>query len=202
MNILVIGGAGYIGSHMVQRLLDTGYRVVTLDNLSNGHADALVGGEFVHGDLANRALLDAVFSTHRFDCVFHFACHSQAGDSLRDPALYYSNNLGCTINLLHAMCRHKVRHLIFSSNAAIFGEPCGSSINERHPKQPNNPYGRASWMIEQMLTDFDSAYGLKSVALRYFNVAGVHPSGKLGERHMPETHLILAGCKPHQGGWL
>jgi len=190
MNILVIGGAGYIGSHMVQRLLDTGYRVVILDNLSSGHIDALAGGEFVHGDLANRALLDAVFSTHRFDCVFHFACHSLVGDSIRDPALYYSNNLSSTINLLQAMSRHKARHLVLASSAAIFGESCAMFIDERHPIQPTNPYGRSIWMIEQMLADFDGAYGIKSTALRYFNVAGVHPSGKLGERHTPETHLI------------
>lgn len=190
MHILVVGGAGYIGSHMVKMLLDAGQSVVTLDNLANGHRDAVLGGEFVLGNLDDTALLDGLFRSHNFDAVMHFASFIQVGESVRDPAKYYRNNVVCTLNLLDAMVTHGVRKFIFSSTAAIFGEPCYTPIDEAHPREPINPYGRSKLMVEQVLADYDLAYGLKSVCLRYFNAAGADPDGRLGERHDPETHLI------------
>lgn len=190
MNILVVGGAGYIGSHMVKMLLNAGHAVVTMDNLVSGHRDAVVGGEFIHGDLADRDLLKRLFGSHRFDGVMHFASHIQVGESVRVPAMYYQNNVACTLNLLDAMLAHEVGNLIFSSTAAIFGEPCYLPIDENHPKAPINPYGRSKLMVEQILADYDQAYGLRSICLRYFNAAGADPAGLLGECHDPETHLI------------
>lgn len=190
MRILVVGGAGYIGSHMVKMLLDTGQSTVTLDNLVNGHRDAVLGGEFVFGDLSDAALLDGLFRSYTFDAVMHFASFIQVGESVKDPAKYYQNNVACTLNLLDAMVTHGVRKLIFSSTAAIFGDPCYTPIDEAHSRKPINPYGRSKLMVEQVLADYDLAYGLKSVCLRYFNAAGADPDGLLGERHNPETHLI------------
>ncbi len=188
--ILVVGGAGYIGSHMVKMLLRQGHHVVTLDNLSTGHRDAVLGGEFIEGDIADRELLDELFNQHRFDGVMHFASFIQVGESVREPAMYYRNNVANTITLLDEMVKANIGHFIFSSTAAIFGEPVGIPIDEQHPRQPINPYGRSKWMIEQVLEDFQRAYGLRSVSLRYFNAAGADPEGELGERHEPETHLI------------
>jgi UDP-glucose 4-epimerase len=188
--VLVVGGAGYIGSHMVWLLGQKGVDVVTLDNLSSGHRDAVLHGKFVHGDIADRLVLDKVFSEHNFDAVMHFASFIQVGESMQDPAKYYQNNFVNTLNLLNAMRAHNVGKFIFSSTAAIFGEPEYSSIDEAHPKRPINPYGWSKLMVEQALADYDRAYGLKSVCLRYFNAAGAHPDSLLGERHDPETHLI------------
>jgi UDP-glucose 4-epimerase len=188
--ILVVGGAGYIGSHMVKMLLDQGYRVTTLDNLSNGYRDAVLGGEFVEGDLADRALLDRLFAAGGFAGVLHFASYIMVGESVVEPAAYYRNNVGNTQNLLDAMVAHRVPALIFSSTAAIFGDPQYVPIDEDHAKEPVNPYGRTKLMVEQMLADYDRAYGLKSVCLRYFNAAGAEPAGLLGERHEPESHLV------------
>lgn len=188
--ILVVGGAGYIGSHMVKMLLGRGYSVVTLDNLSTGYRDAVLGGEFILGDLADRALLDKLFSEHKIDGVMHFASFIQVGESVQNPARYYANNVVNTLNLLDAMVAHNVKRFIFSSSAAVYGEPIRVPIDEAHPKNPINPYGRSKWMVEQMLADYDRAYALKSVCLRYFNAAGADPEGQLGERHEPETHLI------------
>jgi UDP-glucose 4-epimerase len=190
MNILVVGGAGYIGSHMVKMLLGAGHQVVTLDSLVGGYRDAVLGGEFVLGDLADTASLDDLFRRHRFDGVMHFASFIQVGESVREPAKYYRNNVTNTQNLLEAMVAHGVRNFIFSSTAAIFGEPRYTPIDEKHPAAPINPYGHSKLMVEQMLADFDSAYGLKSICLRYFNAAGADPDGELGERHEPESHLI------------
>lgn len=201
--ILVVGGAGYIGSHMVWFLGRKGVDVVTLDNLSSGHRDAVLHGQFVQGDIADRLILDKVFSEHKFDAVMHFASFIQVAESVQDPAKYYQNNVVNTLNLLNAMRAHGVDKFIFSSTAAIFGEPEYIPIDEAHPKQPINPYGRSKLMVEQALADYDHAYGLKSVCLRYFNAAGAHPDGLLGERHDPETHLIplvlqaASGCRPH-----
>ena len=188
--ILVVGGAGYIGSHMVKMLLGRGYGVTTLDNLSTGHRDAVLGGEFVLGDLADRALLDKLFSERKIDGVMHFASFIQVGESVQNPARYYENNVVNTLNLMDAMVAHDVKRFIFSSSAAVYGEPIRVPIDEAHPKNPINPYGRSKWMVEQMLADYDRAYALKSVSLRYFNAAGADPEGQLGERHQPETHLI------------
>ncbi len=203
LNLLVVGGAGYIGSHMVLALLERGAQVITFDNLSTGHRDAVLGGEFVFGDLNDRDALDKVFSAHRFDAVMHFASFIEVGESVKAPAKYYANNVVNTLNLLDTMRDHGVRCFVFSSTAAVYGEPAYTPIDEVHPKAPINPYGRTKWMVEQILEDYDRAYGLKSIALRYFNAAGADPAGRLGERHQPETHLIplvlqaASGRRPH-----
>ena len=190
MKVLVVGGAGYIGSHMVKMLSDDGHSVVTLDNLSTGHREAVLGGEFVLGDLADTNLIDRLFSEHRFDGVVHFASFIDVAESVRAPGKYYRNNFCYTLNLLDAMLAHRVNNFIFSSTAATFGEPQYNPIDENHPQHPINPYGLSKRMVELALADYDRAYGLKSVVLRYFNAAGADPSGLLGERHEPETHLI------------
>lgn len=190
MNILVVGGAGYIGSHMVKRLGQLGCQVTTLDNLSAGHRDAVMCGEFVQGDMADVALLNRVFAQGQFDAVMHFASFIQVGESVQEPAKYYANNVVNTLQLLDVMRAHGVKQFIFSSTAATFGEPQYVPIDEAHPQQPINPYGRTKLMVEQALADYDKAYGLKSVCLRYFNAAGADPEGQLGERHEPETHLV------------
>ena len=187
--VLVVGGAGYIGSHMVKMLGHYGCSVMTLDDLSSGHRDAVLCGDFVQGDMGDRAVLDAVLS-RGFDAVMHFASFIQVGESVQHPAKYFQNNVVNTLNLLEAMRVHGIQNFIFSSTAATFGEPQYTPIDERHPQQPINPYGRSKRMIEQVLADYGAAYGLKSVCLRYFNAAGADPEGQLGERHEPETHLI------------
>lgn len=189
MNILVVGGAGYIGSHMVKRLRG-GHAVTTLDDFSTGFREAVTGGALVPGSLADTALLDRVFGEGRFDAVMHFASFIQVGESVARPAKYYANNLVNTLNLLDAMVKHGVMRFVFSSTAAIFGEPRYVPIDERHPVAPINPYGATKAMVEQALRDYDKAYGLKSICLRYFNACGADPEGELGERHEPETHLI------------
>lgn len=190
MKVLVTGGAGYIGSHMVQMLCEHRIDVVTLDNLSNGYRDAVVGGEFVQGDVADAELLMRLCTRHEFDAVLHFAAFIQVGESVADPAKYYRNNLQGTLSLLDAIVAAGIKRFVFSSTAAIFGEPTYTPIDERHPQAPINPYGLSKWMVERALADYDRAYGLKSIALRYFNAAGADPEGRLGERHEPETHLI------------
>lgn len=190
MKILLVGGAGYIGSHMLKMLLGAGHQVVTFDNLSSGHRDAVLSGEFVQGDLADTAALAQVFTQHQPEAVMHFASYIQVGESVKRPDIYYQNNVTNTLNLLNTMLKHEVKKLIFSSTAAIFGEPKAVPIDELHTKQPVNPYGKSKWMIEQILADYDVAFGLKSICLRYFNAAGADPEGQLGERHDPETHLI------------
>jgi UDP-glucose 4-epimerase len=190
MNILVTGGAGYIGSHMVRMLNDLGHLVVTFDDLSTGFRDAVLGGEFVKGSLNDKASLNALFGRFKFDAVMHFAGSISVGESVNDPAKYYQNNLGGTINLLDAMRVHGVNKVVFSSTAAIFGVPQYVPIDESHPQEPINPYGMTKWITEKILRDYDYAYCLRSVALRYFNAAGASLDGVLGERHDPETHLI------------
>ena len=190
MKILIVGGAGYIGSHMVLLLRGQSHEVVVLDDLSSGQADAVPNDCLVTGNVGDAALLDRLFTGHRFDAVMHFASFIQVGESVEKPAKYYRNNLVNTIALLDAMVRHGVARFVFSSTAAIFGQPEYTPIDEAHPKQPINPYGRSKWMVEQVLQDYDGAYGLKSVCLRYFNAAGADPEGRIGENHNPETHLI------------
>ena len=203
-NILVVGGAGYIGLHIVKMLGRHGCSVTTLDDLSSGHRDAVLCGDFVQGDMGDRAVLDAVLS-RGFDAVMHFASFIQVGESVQQPAKYYQNNVVNTLALLDAMRAHGVDRFIFSSTAATFGEPRYSPMDERHPQQPINPYGRTKLMVEQVLADYEQAYGLRSVSLRYFNAAGADPEGQLGERHEPETHLIplvlqaASGRRPHIG---
>lgn len=190
MKILVVGGAGYIGSHMVVRLLQDDVEVTTLDNLSAGYRDAVLGGNFIEGDLSDINLLEKVFSENDFDAVMHFASYIEVGESIIAPAKYYFNNVTNTQNLLDTMVKHGVLNFIFSSTAAIFGEPQYIPIDEKHTMKPINPYGRTKLIVEQMLADYDHAYGLKSVALRYFNAAGADPEIRIGERHVPESHLI------------
>ncbi|MGV8919512.1 MAG: UDP-glucose 4-epimerase GalE [Pseudomonas sp.] len=185
MKFLVVGGAGYIGSHMVKQLLGTGHDVVVADNFSNGYRV-----EGVELDIADAQALASLFAEHHFEAVFHFASFIQVGESVAEPAKYYQNNLSATLTLLQAMVHAGVKNLIFSSSAAVYGDPLYTPIDEDHPKTPINPYGRSKWMVEQVLEDFDHAYGLKSVSLRYFNAAGADPDGELGERHEPETHLL------------
>lgn len=190
MRVLVVGGAGYIGSHMVKMLFGAGHEVITLDNLSSGHRDAVLGGVFVEGDLADIDCLHKVFSEHQPDAVMHFASYIQVGESVRKPDIYYRNNVTNTLNLLDTMLKFDVKKFIFSSTAAVFGEPDYVPIDEAHPNRPLNPYGRSKLMIEHVLADYAKAFDFRSVCLRYFNAAGADPEGQLGERHDPETHLI------------
>jgi UDP-glucose 4-epimerase len=190
MKVLVVGGAGYIGSHMSKCLVRNGHQVVVLDDLSTGYRSAVRYGELIEGSIGNPDCLNRVFSAHAFDAVMHFASFIQVGESVREPARYYRNNLANTQNLLDAMREHGAGNFVFSSTAAIFGEPAQVPIDEGVPSAPINPYGRSKWMVEQMLADYEHAYGLQSVCLRYFNAAGADPEGELGERHDPETHLI------------
>jgi UDP-glucose 4-epimerase len=188
--VLVVGGAGYIGSHMVKDLLDTGYGVITLDDLSTGHRELVPGGEFIEGGLADQVLLEKLFSTHKISAVMHFAAFSLVGESVEKPLKYYRNNMAATTELLDSMIRHNVKRFIFSSTAAVYGEPVETPIAESHPCNPTNPYGASKIAVERMLKDCDSAYGLKYISLRYFNASGADESGKIGERHHNETHLI------------
>lgn len=199
MKILVAGAAGYIGSHMVRMLDQLGHAIVAFDDLSAGFRDAVLGGEFVQGSLHDAALLDSLFGAHRFDAVVHFAGSIVVSESVRDPARYYQNNLAGTLNLLDAMRAHGVNKLVFSSTAAIFGVPQYVPIDEQHPQAPINPYGMTKWVTERILRDYDAAYGLRSVALRYFNAAGAAPDAALGERHNPETHLIPLALRAAAG---
>jgi UDP-glucose 4-epimerase len=204
IKVLVVGGAGYIASHMVKMLGRHGCSVTTLDDLSSGHRDAVLFGDFVQGDMGDRAVLDSVLS-RGFDAVMHFASFIQVSESVQQPDKYYQNNVVNTLKLLDAMRARGVDRFIFSSTAATFGEPLCSPIDERHPQQPINPYGRSKLMVEQVLADYEQAYGLRSVSLRYFNAAGADPEGQLGERHEPQTHLIplvlqaASGRRPNIG---
>ncbi|WP_017663316.1 UDP-glucose 4-epimerase GalE [Baaleninema simplex] len=191
--ILVTGGAGYIGSHAVLALKDAGYEVLVLDNLVYGHRDLLetvLKVEFVVGDTTDRPLLDRLFQTHDIAAVMHFAAYIFVGESVTDPAKYYHNNVVGTLTLLEAMRSASVDKFVFSSTCATYGIPQFMPLTEDHPQTPINPYGYSKLFVEQMLSDFDTAYGLKSVRFRYFNAAGADPQGRLGEDHDPETHLV------------
>jgi len=184
---------------MVVVLLEAGHEVVIYDNFSTGYRDAILGGEVVEGDLADPATLDSVLSDGHFDAVMHFASNIEVGESVREPAKYYKNNLINAVNLLDAMRRNGVSAFVFSSSAAVYGEPQYAPLDEVHPRAPVNPYGRTKWMVEQILGDYDSAYGLKAVSLRYFNAAGADPEARIGERHEPESHLIPLGLQAASG---
>jgi UDP-glucose 4-epimerase len=191
--ILVTGGAGYIGSHAVLALRDAGYEVVILDNLVYGHRDLVETAlkvEIIQGDIGDRALLDQLFKTRDFAAVMHFAAYAYVGESVSQPAKYYRNNVVGTLTLLEAMCEAGIKNFVFSSTCATYGVPQQIPISENQPQQPINPYGMSKLMVEQILSDFDHAYGLRSVRFRYFNAAGADPQGRLGEDHAPETHLI------------
>lgn len=190
MKLLVCGGAGYVGSHAVRKLVQTGHNVTVLDNLSTGHRAAVRTVDFVEADVRDSVALDAVFASHRFDAVMHFCALSVVGESVRDPAAYYDNNVQGSLNLFRAMLRAGVDKLVFSSTAAVYGDPQDDRIAEAHPCRPINPYGASKHMVERMLSDLAAAHGLRSVSLRYFNAAGASPGGDIGESHAPETHLI------------
>jgi len=189
-NILVCGGAGYIGSHMARWLALRGSKVTVLDNLSTGHREAVQWGELIEADVLDPSSLERAFNGRRFDAVMHFCARSLVGESVAEPYAYYANNVAGTLNLLETMRRHDVSRLVFSSTAAVFGQPVADRIDEQHPRQPINPYGASKLMVERILADAASAYGLSSVALRYFNAAGASPDATIGESHQPETHLI------------
>ena len=191
MKVLICGGAGYIGSHMVQLLAEHGHSVVTYDNLSTGHRDAVLHGELVVGDVLDPQAIDALFRDKGpFDLVMHFCAKSLVGESVEKPALYYRNNVTGTLSLLDAMREHGHDRLVFSSTAATYGVPTTELIDEGHACAPINPYGKSKLMVEQALQDYASAYGLRSVSFRYFNACGAHPTAPIGERREPETHLI------------
>ncbi len=175
---------------MTLMLYELGHKVLVLDNLSTGFEDAVIGGELIHGDIHDSAKLDEIFKQHDIHIVMHFAAHIDVAESVRNPSKYYRNNVVGTQTLLERMVANGIKHFIFSSTAAIFGEPVYVPIDEAHRKNPINPYGHSKLMVEQMLESYDHAYGLKSVCLRYFNAAGADPKTRLGERHDPETHLI------------
>lgn len=190
MAILVCGGAGYIGSHTVKELIGK-YGVVVLDDLSTGNPFVLDEGViFVNGDLGDKNVLDFVFTTYKIDAVFHFAANSLVGESVKNPLMYYGNNVSSTVTLLKKMVEHGVGKFIFSSTAATYGIPDGDLITEKTATNPINPYGRSKLMVEQVLADVAHAHDFKYVVLRYFNAAGAHESGVIGESHDPETHLI------------
>jgi len=195
--ILVTGGAGYIGSHCVIALLEKGYDVIVFDNLSTGHREtvltlAKIGKskfKFIEGDLLEPEALQQAF-LNPIEAVIHFAAFSQVGESVINPAKYYRNNVCGTLNLLDMMIKNRINKIVFSSTAATYGEPVKIPIDENHPQKPINPYGNTKLMIEKIMDDYDKAYGLKSVRLRYFNVAGADSNSRIGEWHEPETHLI------------
>jgi len=190
INILVIGGAGYIGSYMCKYLAKNGYHPIVLDNLVNGHRGAVRWGPFFWGFMSDPKSLDRIFSEYEIAAVMHFAALCYVGESVTEPGKYYRNNVADTIALLEMMLEKGILNFIFSSSCATYGEPVEIPITEQHPQNPINPYGRSKLMVEQILDDFKDAYGLKHVSLRYFNAAGADPDGELGEDHRPETHLI------------
>ncbi|HLV08774.1 MAG TPA: UDP-glucose 4-epimerase GalE [Halanaerobiales bacterium] len=190
MNILVTGGAGYIGSHVVKCLLKGRHRVISIDNLKKGHRQAVLGGVFVEGDIGDRRLLDKVIREYQIQGVIHLAAYSLVGESMERPGKYYQNNINCGLNLLEAMVNNDVNFLVFSSTAAVYGEPEKVPISEEHPNAPSSVYGDTKLFFEEMLARYQEIYGLKYISLRYFNAAGADPSGQIGELHDPETHLI------------
>ena len=190
MKIFIVGGAGYIGSHMVKTAYKANHQVITIDNLSTGHKDSVLFGKFEFCDILDRKKLDKLFNLYNPDVVMHFSAYSSVGESVIDPYKYYHNNVVGTLNLLKSMIDNDCKKFIFSSSASIFGNPDYIPIDEDHPKRPINPYGKSKLMVEEILKDFESAYDLKYVPFRYFNAAGHDPEGQLSERHNPETHLL------------
>ena len=188
--ILVCGGAGYIGSHMVAELLENNHEVVVLDSLVKGHKEALLGGKLYVGDLRDRKILDKVFTENKIDAVIDFAAFSLVGESMTEPLKYFNNNVYGTICLVEAMRDYNVKYIVFSSTAATYGEPEVVPIAENSKTVPTNAYGESKLLVEKILRWCDHAYGIKYTTLRYFNAAGAHISGKIGEDHSPETHLI------------
>lgn len=190
MKLLLTGGAGYVGSVVSRVLREAGHEAVVVDNLSSGHREAVDGAELIEGDFGDRELMMAVLARHRIDAVIHFAACCLVGESMRDAGRYYRNNLVRSLTLLDAMCAAGVKRMVFSSSAAVYGDPIESPMTEDHPKRPTNPYGETKLAFERALKWYGTAHGVASVALRYFNAAGATGDGRLGEDHSPETHLI------------
>lgn len=190
MSILVCGGAGYIGSHMVAELLAQNKEVVILDNFEKGHEDAILGGKIYKGDLRDKSILTKIFTENHIDAVIDFAAYSLVGESMVEPLKYFNNNVYGTITLLEAMKEHGVKYIVFSSTAATYGEPENTPILESDKTIPTNAYGESKLLVEKILKWCDTCYGIKFTVLRYFNAAGAHINGQIGEDHSPETHLI------------
>ncbi|NLG78515.1 MAG: UDP-glucose 4-epimerase GalE [Firmicutes bacterium] len=190
MNVLVVGGAGYIGSHVVRELLRAGHEVVVYDSLEKGHREAVAGCPLIVGDTGDRAALGAAFASRKFDVVMHFAAYTSVAESMEDPAKYYHNNVAKGLVLLDAMRKAGVGRIVFSSSAAVYGDPERVPIEEDAECRPTNVYGETKLMFERVLAAYDRAYGMRYVALRYFNAAGADPAGDIGEDHDPETQLI------------
>lgn len=198
--VLVTGGAGYIGSHAAAALVASGRPVVVYDNLRQGHRGATLGAELVEADTLDVGCLRSVLASRRVTAVMHFAALALVGDSVVDPAGYYRNNVAGTLSVLEAMAAEGVGHFIFSSTAAVFGEPETVPVDETHPTRPINPYGETKLAVERALPHYDRAYGIRYVCLRYFNAAGADPGGRLGEDHRPERHLIPLALDAASGG--
>ncbi len=190
MKVLVTGGAGYVGSHTVKALARAGFDVLVFDNFSTGRPELVKGRQVIRGDLANPGEVRDVFRTFKVKAVLHFASLILVGESYADPRKYYEHNLKTSLNLLAGMVEAGVKALIFSSSAAVYGLPQDIPVTETHPLDPVSPYGQTKFMVERVLADYDRAYGLRSISLRYFNASGADPDGELGELHDPETHLI------------
>ena len=190
INVLVTGGAGYIGSHCCKELHNNGHNPIAFDNLVYGHRENVKWGDFYKGDIGNTKDLETFFKKYKIDAVIHFAAYAYVGESITDPQKYYLNNLHNTITLLYFILKKGIKYFIFSSTCATYGNPNKIPIDEDHPAVPINPYGRSKKMIEEILEDYNCAYGLQFIGLRYFNAAGADPEGELGEKHNPETHLI------------
>ncbi len=198
--ILIMGGAGYIGSHTTKHLIQNGYACVVADNLIYGHKQAVhQEAIFVNADLMDKASLKSIFTKHKIDAVIHFAAFAYVGESVEQPQKYYQNNVVGTINLLDVMLEFGVKKIVFSSTCATYGNPTYLPLDEEHPQMPINPYGKTKLMIEQVFADYHEAYGLKYIALRYFNAAGCSHDGSIGESHTPETHLIPLVLKAIKG---
>lgn len=198
-NILVMGGAGYIGSHTVKHLIENGYNVIVADNLSMGHREAVKTDKFELADLMDKESLRVVFKKYPIDTVINFAGFIAVGESVENPAKYYQNNVVGTLNLLDIMLENNVKKIVFSSTAAVFGNPLYVPIDEKHITNPINPYGQTKLMIEKIFADYQRAYGLKYIAFRYFNASGCAVDGSIGESHNPETHLIPLVLKAIKG---
>lgn len=201
--VLVTGGAGYIGSNTVLELINRGYEVITYDNLANGYREAVLGGIFIQGDLLDSETLEKVFREYKIDAVIHFAADSLVSESMQKPDKYFRNNVTASLNLINTMLRYNVNKIIFSSSAAVYGEPEKIPITEDNTTIPTNPYGESKLMFEKILSWYDTAYGIKYISLRYFNAAGAELSARIGEAHNPETHLIplvlqtVLGIRPY-----
>lgn len=201
--ILIVGGAGFIGSHMVLALKSAGYQPIVLDNLATGHRHAVLGAELIVGEMNDKNLLEKLFAQYHFAAVMHFAAFIEVAESVKNPGKYYQNNVAATLQLLDTMIKYKVRHFIFSSTAAVYGEPLYTPIDEVHPLAPINPYGRSKYMVEQIIQDYAQSNELNYAILRYFNAAGADPLARIGECHEPESHLIplvlqtAAGLREH-----